>query len=128
MLAVENVSIAPAPVVVDALALDEMAPLPDWDVLPDTVVEEDIRPFFAVTEDELDEDLPGPMVSNTVQVVPSENVIVSAVMTGSASKTDGTHAMTNNPFDRYLAEHIVSLRNLCSSNGGRERPSGRSHG
>ena len=111
-LAVENVSTDPAPDTVDELALDETAPPVEWAVLPSMVVEEDTRPFFAVTEDELDAALPEPRVSTTVQVDPSANVTVSAVKTGSANRIAGMQAMTNNPFDRYLVEVIVSLRSF----------------
>jgi hypothetical protein len=110
MLAVENVSIVPAPVVVDELVLDEPAPLPEWAVLPLMVVEEDTRPFPAVTEDELDAALPESMLSTTVQVVPSANFKVSAAKTGSATKIAGMQAVANNLFGRYFAEIIVSLR------------------
>jgi hypothetical protein len=117
-LAVEKVSTDPAPDTVDELALDETVPPDEWAVLPSMDVEEDTRPFFAVTEDELDAALPEPRVSTTVQVDPSAKVTVSAVKTGSANRIAGTQAMTNKPFDRYLVEVIVSLQSLSSSIGG----------
>jgi hypothetical protein len=78
MLAVENAWFPTVPLVTDEPALDEAEPPPERMVvvLPSTVVEEETLPPPAVTEVEVP--LPmDPVLSTTVQVVPSSSLTVS---------------------------------------------------
>ena len=109
-LAVEK-ELAPAtPVAAEDPAFDAAVPFPEWVVVvsPLIVVDDETCPPPAVTELDVVPVLLPPIVSVTVQVVPSSSVTVSAGKAGSALRIGGIKARTKTTFGVIDAEVMVS--------------------
>lgn len=109
-LAVENAWLPAVPVVTDEPALDEAEPPPEFMVvvLPSIVVEEETLPPPAVTDVEVPVPFE-PVLSITVQVVPSSSLTVSVAKAEIAVMVASISGSANVPLYANDAEVISAL-------------------